>query len=161
AHLRAGRRSRFEHGRSLRRAAEAQARRNVHRNRARARLPHRRGAAGMNLSLRARVMLGAALWSVGLFVVPGVRATVVRLHFQSMPYVLHTMFGHSVISGAVALAFMLAGFWQVRKGMSALHELRSRLGEVRGGRDRRIDGDYPAEVQPLVADLNALLEHNE
>src|SRR5262249_44292897 len=118
AHLRAGRRSRFEHGRSLRRAAEAQARRDVHRNRARARIPHRRGAAGMNFSLRTRVMLGAALWSVGLFVVTGVLATVLMLHFQSMPYVLHTMFGHSVISGAVALAFMLAGFWQVRKGMS-------------------------------------------
>ena len=115
----------------------------------------------MNVSLRTRVMLGAALWSAGLFVVAGVLATVLMLHFQSMPYVLHTMFGHAVISGAVALAFMLAGFWQVKKGLSALHELRSRLGEVRGGRDRRVDGDYPAEVQPLVADLNALLEHNE
>ena len=32
---------------------------------------------------------------------------------------------------------------------------------VHDGRERRVDGDYPSEVQPLVDDLNALLEHRE
>jgi signal transduction histidine kinase len=32
---------------------------------------------------------------------------------------------------------------------------------VREGRKHQIDGSYPAEVQPLVNDLNALLEHRE
>jgi signal transduction histidine kinase len=32
---------------------------------------------------------------------------------------------------------------------------------VRDGRSRRIEGDYPTEVQPLVNDLNALLEDRE
>jgi signal transduction histidine kinase len=32
---------------------------------------------------------------------------------------------------------------------------------VRDGRDRRIVGDYPSEVQPLVTDLNSLLDHRE
>jgi signal transduction histidine kinase len=115
----------------------------------------------MNLPLRTRVMVGAALWSVGLFVVAGVIMNAVMLHYPRTPYLLHSMFAHSVISGGVALTCMIAGFWQVKKGLAALHQLRSRLGEVRGGRDRRIDGQYPEEVQPLVADLNALLEHNE
>ena len=32
---------------------------------------------------------------------------------------------------------------------------------VRGGHERPIEGIYPAEVQPLVTDLNALLDHRE
>jgi signal transduction histidine kinase len=115
----------------------------------------------MNLSLRARVMVGAALWSVGLFVVAGVLMNAIMLHYPRTPYLLHAMFGHGVMSGGVALACMLAGFWQVRKGLESLAELRSRLGDIRGGRQGRIDGEYPEEVQPLVAELNALLEHHE
>jgi signal transduction histidine kinase len=36
--------------------------------------------------------------------------------------------------------------------------LRARLAGVRRGEDRRLEGDYPNEVQPLVDDLNALLD---
>ena len=115
----------------------------------------------MNIALRTRVMIGAALWSVGLFVIAGVVLNAVMLHYPRTPYLLHSMFAHAVISGGVALACMVTGFWHVKKGLSALHVLRSRLGDIRGGRERRIDGQYPEEVQPLVADLNALLEHNE
>jgi signal transduction histidine kinase len=32
---------------------------------------------------------------------------------------------------------------------------------VRDGRERRVEGRYPSEVQPLVDDLNALLDHRE
>jgi len=113
------------------------------------------------LSLRARAMLGAALWSVGLFVVAGVFATAMMLHYRQMPNLLHALFAHAAPSTMVAALFMLAGFWHVKKGLAALHDLRSRLADVRDGRDRQITGRYPAEVQPLVNDLNALLDHNE
>ncbi|HEU5170773.1 MAG TPA: ATP-binding protein [Gemmatimonadales bacterium] len=36
-----------------------------------------------------------------------------------------------------------------------------RLGAVRRGSSRRLDGAYPTEVQPLVDELNGLLDHNE
>jgi signal transduction histidine kinase len=39
--------------------------------------------------------------------------------------------------------------------------LRNRLNGLRSGRERRMDGAYPSEVQPLVDDLNALLDHRE
>ena len=113
------------------------------------------------LSLRARVMIGAALWSVGLFIAAGVVATMLMLRYPHTPIVLHTMFGHGVPSSALAILCMLAGFWQVKKGLSALDDLRSRLAGVRDGHDRQIAGRYPAEVQPLVTDLNALLDHRE
>ena len=42
-----------------------------------------------------------------------------------------------------------------------MDNLRTRLNRLRAGRERRMDGTYPAEVQPLVDDLNALLDHRE
>jgi signal transduction histidine kinase len=40
-------------------------------------------------------------------------------------------------------------------------ELRKRLAAVHDGRESRVGGAYPSEVQPLVDDLNALLAHRE
>jgi signal transduction histidine kinase len=82
-------------------------------------------------------------------------------HFRQSPYIFHSVFKHAVLSSMVALICMIFGFWQVRTGLSSLQDLRIRLGGVRAGRDRQIEGHNPAEVQPLVTDLNALLDHNE
>jgi signal transduction histidine kinase len=56
---------------------------------------------------------------------------------------------------------MVAGLLQVRRGLIPLHRLRERLAAVHAGRVSRVDGNYPSEVQPLVDDLNALLDHRE
>jgi signal transduction histidine kinase len=56
---------------------------------------------------------------------------------------------------------MAGGLWVVRSGLSPFGRLRSRLAGVHAGRDRRVDGTYPSEVQPLVDDLNALLEQRD
>jgi signal transduction histidine kinase len=59
------------------------------------------------------------------------------------------------------LACLVGGFLVVRRGLSPLERLRGRLVSVRAGTDARITGSYPSEVQPLVDDLNALLEHRD
>ena len=56
---------------------------------------------------------------------------------------------------------MVAGALQVRSGLSGIAQLRTRLGAVHDGRDTRVEGRYVAEVQPLVDDLNALLDQRE
>jgi signal transduction histidine kinase len=56
---------------------------------------------------------------------------------------------------------MIAGLWQVTRGLSPIEQLRRRLSDVREGRSGRLDGVYPSEVQPLVDDLNLLLAHRE
>src|SRR5262245_17406126 len=61
---------------------------------------------------------------------------------------------------AAALS-MLFGFLQVRRGLSPINQLRDRLSAVHKGVAARVSGSYPAEVQPLVDDLNALLEERE
>jgi signal transduction histidine kinase len=59
------------------------------------------------------------------------------------------------------MVFMAAGVFQVRRGLSGITQLRGRLGAVHDGRDKRVDGRFVPEVQPLVDDLNALLNQQE
>jgi signal transduction histidine kinase len=108
-------------------------------------------------SLRRNVLVGAALWTIGLLAVwavgitlyGGVMRSVIRIH--SYPHTL----------GVIAILSMIAGFHIVRVGLRPLDRMRERLAAVRAGSARHLDGDYPAEVQPLVGDLNALLTHQE
>jgi signal transduction histidine kinase len=112
-------------------------------------------------SLRARVLLGAALWTVGLFAVSGAIMTQIMFHHPSAPAFFHGVFAHVTAVSILALLCMIAGLSQVRRGLSPVNRLRERLAAVHQGHDRRVEGTYPAEVQPLVNDLNALLEHRE
>jgi signal transduction histidine kinase len=71
---------------------------------------------------------------------------------------------HLGLSGTLlvlAFVFLAAGFAQVRRGLQPFGHLRERLSAVRTGHERRIEGTYPAEVQPVIDDLNLLLENRE
>jgi signal transduction histidine kinase len=61
----------------------------------------------------------------------------------------------------VGLALMAAGALGLRQGLTPFRRLRERLLAVRTGEERRVEGAYPSEVQPLIDDLNALLEDRE
>ena len=115
----------------------------------------------MNPSLRWRVLLGAFLWTAGLFTVSGLVLTAMVLRHQRAPIVIHGLFRHTTVALVMAILCLAAGLWQVRRGLSPLNQLRSKLAEVHAGRTRRLDGSYPAEIQPLVDDLNGLLQHQE
>jgi signal transduction histidine kinase len=56
---------------------------------------------------------------------------------------------------------MTGGAFQVRRGLYGIARLRERLAAVHGGSESRLSGSYVPEVQPLVDDLNALLEQRE
>ena len=108
-------------------------------------------------SLRARVLIGAILWTFGLVGVLIVLVTLNARLFGSVR-VLH-IYLHT--TAAVALVCMIAGFYVVRGAIRPLDHIRRRLVDVRQGTERRLQGSYPSEVQPLVDDLNALIAHNE
>jgi len=112
-------------------------------------------------SLRAHLFIGAVLWTIGLFAVASVAMTQVMLHHPSVPRVFHGFLSHATTISVAAALCMIAGFVQVRRGLSAVDRLRARLTEVREGRDAQVSGAYPGEVQPLVNDLNALLAHRD
>ena len=114
------------------------------------------------LSLRARVFLGALLWTVGMFLGSGLVLTHYMLFAPEAPGIFHGFFYHYMFWIFLATAAsMIVGLRQVKKGLASFDELRARLLGVREGRHRRLEGEYPGEVQPLVTDLNSLLADRE
>ena len=63
--------------------------------------------------------------------------------------------------GVLALVLIAAAMVQVSVGLRPLVRLRAELAEVRAGRKKRFGAAAPSEVQPLLEDLNALLDHSE
>ena len=121
----------------------------------------------MNLSLRTRVLFGAVLWTVGLVLFSfGFISWVFRTH-PDMPVFGRRGEIHFVWASHAGLVFFLAGVamvvgaLQVRRGLAGVTQLRARLVSVREGRERRLEGRYVPEVQPVVDDLNALLEQRD
>lgn len=115
-------------------------------------------------SLRGRLLFGAALWSIGLVIMAtAVLVAIVESHPRARLSIAHTV--HGPFQQPLVLMFgvfcMVAGLLQVRRGVSPINNLRSRLAGLHEGRDRRVGGAYPTEVQPLVNDLNTLLENRE
>lgn len=106
-------------------------------------------------SLRVRVILGSLLWTGGLLAVGHILSIAIMRRY---PVVMKL--GHGSVM-VVAIVFMIAGLIGMRSGLSPFRLLRANLAAVRGGRAATVEGEYPSEVQPLVDDLNALLEHRE
>lgn len=106
-------------------------------------------------SFRWRILLGTVLWSLGLI-------PLMHLIFLAVHHQLHFMpeWGIGVFLVFASLC-ILAGIWQFRAGLLPFGRLRRQLSGLRDGSGSRIEGDYPTEVQPLVNDLNSLLEHRE
>ena len=107
-------------------------------------------------SARWRFIVGSLLWTAGL------------LFFAHMTFV-GIMFGideiteasHVGVMSAFAAMSILVGLVITGSGLSPFKQLRQHLAAVHAGKERRVEGSYPSEVQPLVDDLNALLEHRE
>ena len=59
-----------------------------------------------------------------------------------------------------ALMVMAVTALQVRVGLEPLHELQRDIAAVRRGDAERLQGEYPAEIQPVTEELNALVDHN-
>ena len=116
----------------------------------------------MMLSLRARVIVGALFWTVGLLIMgSAVLVAAIEHHGDFRDFlIVHDVFRRPLVLLLAVLA-MGAGVVQVRRGLSGIAQLRARLNAVHEGREARVDGRYVPEVQPLVDDLNALLEHRE
>jgi signal transduction histidine kinase len=108
-------------------------------------------------SLRANLILGAWLWTFGLLSAWSVVITKYGPAWAPLRVVhLH---GHVML--ALAIITTIAGLVVVRAALAPFMALRRGLADVQRGARRQLSGTYPAEVQPLVNDLNALLAHHE
>ena len=116
----------------------------------------------MTRSLRSRILSGAVLWTIGLSLASLGVATVVLMRHRHYAIILHgTASSHDVLLTVLVVGCMLGGFVLVRRALSPFETLRQSLASVRAGAEPRIAGNYPTEVQPVVDELNALLDHRE
>ncbi len=61
---------------------------------------------------------------------------------------------------ALGVLLVLAALAQVGVGLSPLTNLQRALQRVRAGQAQRLEGEFPAELQPLVDDFNGVLDRN-
>ncbi len=106
-------------------------------------------------SLRSALIIASVLWTAGLLAllhmgmialirtVPGVRGS----------------HGHGLLVAAILC--IAAAIVTVRRALHPLEQIGARVRGLRKGSQSRIDGSYPREVQPLIDDLNRLLEERE
>lgn len=112
-------------------------------------------------SLRWQIVVGAVLWTLGLFAFFGV---VITYLLQAQPHaivILHRPLSHIGFAVVLAVVLLIGGLMQVRRGVSPISQLRHKLSGVHAGHASRVEGEFPSEVAPLVTDLNALLDHHE
>jgi signal transduction histidine kinase len=61
----------------------------------------------------------------------------------------------------LGVGLVAAVILQVRIGLRPLFDLSHEVTDVRKGRAERVAGRYPAELEPLAQELNALVAHNQ
>ncbi|MEN3976110.1 ATP-binding protein [Emcibacter sp. SYSU 3D8] len=65
-----------------------------------------------------------------------------------------------VALGLMGAGLVIAVIIQVRYGLRPLRSLRRELERVRSGTVDQLEGRYPAEISPVVGELNQLIAHN-
>ena len=69
---------------------------------------------------------------------------------------------HLVVSFlTLGVGLTLAVIIQIRLALKPLKAIRAEIGNVKAGRSKRLSQHFPQDVQPLVDELNYLLDHNE
>lgn len=112
------------------------------------------GPEGQSLRLLVRAITLPGAETPLLYAVAGDRREI-QLDKQDFNRLL------SLALGVLFLGVIGAVLVQVRFGLEPLRRMGRALGAIRGGASARLEGDFPAEIQPLASELNALLDHNE
>ena len=60
----------------------------------------------------------------------------------------------------LGVGLLLVVWFQVRFGLRPLQVLQQALGDIRKGNAQRLPESFPVEVEPVVSELNGLLDHN-
>ncbi|SJZ64704.1 ATP-binding protein [Consotaella salsifontis] len=66
----------------------------------------------------------------------------------------------AIYLGIFGLGSILINALAILFGLRPLRRVRRSLANVRAGRAERLEGSFPAEIQPLATELNALVENN-
>lgn len=112
------------------------------------------------LSLRTRLMIGAACLMVGMF-----GGSIILWHVtfgnHEPPSMFFALVGHAHLVGLICLVCITFGVSQVRRGWQSVEQVRRHVVELHEEPGRRLSGRYPAEIAPLAADVNRLLDQRD
>lgn len=72
-------------------------------------------------------------------------------------YVAHVLTSFLVLGVGLSVAVVM----QVRLALKPLRAIRQEISDIKAGTTERLSSDFPSDVQPLVDELNFLLDHNE
>ncbi|HEV7486742.1 MAG TPA: ATP-binding protein [Thermoanaerobaculia bacterium] len=106
-------------------------------------------------SLRARIVAGALLWSVGLLVLVDVVSRIAARMFPALGRI------NLLLVSMTGTFSLLAGLLIVGSGLRKLDTVRTRVEALRAGRGQRLKGGDLSEIEPLVRDMNELLDDRE
>ena len=75
---------------------------------------------------------------------------------------VHDFYAHILASFLVlGIGLSVAVVVQVMVALKPLKAIQSAIGDIKGGKMGRLPRDFPKDVQPVVDELNFLLDHNE
>jgi len=106
-------------------------------------------------SLRSRWILSSILWTAGMLMLMHIFMMVVMQVFPAIRGV------HNALAVIIGFTLMAGGVAGVRQGLTPFRRVRDRLTAVRAGDEKHVAGEYPSEVQPLIDELNALLDDRD
>lgn len=107
-------------------------------------------------SLRGRIVAGALLWSIGLFVL--LNHVVYKVAAAILP---RGSTGLTVLFVLTGMLFVLTGLLLVASALRKVDSVRASVASLHSGEGRRLESGNLAEIEPLVHDMNALLDHRE
>ena len=84
-------------------------------------------------------------------------APVMQITDDVHKFVFHVFINFLVLGIGLSIAVVV----QVRVALRPLKAIRSAISDVQAGITQRLPQDFPSDVQPLVNELNFLLDHNE
>lgn len=112
------------------------------------------------LSLRAHLVIGAVFLMVGLF-----GASIVLWHValghREPPSMFFAILRSAHLFAIVCVTCMAIGVSQVRRGWRSIDQVRGHLADIHEKPQGRLTGRYPAEIAPLAADVNRLLDQRD
>jgi signal transduction histidine kinase len=112
------------------------------------------------LSLRTHLIIGAAFLMIGLF-----GGSIILWHItlgnRNPPWLFRALLSHAHLFGIVCLTCIVVGASQVQRGWRSIDQIRGHLADVHDRPERRLTGRYPAEIAPLAADVNRLLDQRD
>ncbi|MGI9422099.1 MAG: ATP-binding protein [Hyphomicrobiaceae bacterium] len=70
-------------------------------------------------------------------------------------------FDMAIALAIAAIGLLIATFFQIRFGLFPLRTIKQGLADIRSGQSEKLDDEFPAEIEPLQVELNALIDSNQ